>query len=136
MNAKFLQISNVVRRGTRMVPKLQRLLMVVVSVGTVALVAPAAAHDTNRKWVDGQGYGQIVENHTLLEACDRRSDNWVVTTYATSNENKDYEITDNNGNKPGCGLKHVDPGEFVINARVQARSLDDPYVTPPVSIDP
>ena len=67
MNAKFPQINNVVRRGTQMVPKLQR----------------------------------------------------------PSNVNKEYHYPDGNGSRDGCGVGRLDPGEFVINARICTAGPDN-----------
>lgn len=126
MNAKFPQINNVVRRGTQMVPKLQRLLMgIVVSVGTVALVATAAAHDVRTSAYQGRGYGRIKENHTFLMACDVSADGWGVGIYAQSNVNKEYHVPDGNGSRDGCGEGRLDPGEFVINARICTAGPDN-----------
>jgi hypothetical protein len=98
---------------------------VVVSVGTVALVATAAAHDVRQNAYEQRGYGRIKENHTMLMACDTDEDGWGIGVYAQSNVNKEYHVPDSNGSQKGCGVIYLYPGEFVINARICAGDPDN-----------
>lgn len=100
MNAKFLQINKVDQQGIQTEPKLHQLVMgVVVTVSTVIAAIPSAlAHDTTTVYPQccgaRQGQGGVYSNHTVIQACDTKRDNWGIKTQALTRSGYIVEVYD------------------------------------------
>jgi hypothetical protein len=127
MNARFLKANKIVQRGTQMKHTLQRLVMgVVVTVSTVAPVAPASAHDTPLALLSGRGNGKIWNNHTSLDACDTEADNLRVESHYTTNTGATGYVRDANGSRDGCGVGGTTGGQWIVKYHVCAISRTGP----------
>lgn len=77
--------------------------------------SPALAHDVRYDGPYGCGtlelqtcgYGQVRDNHEIVDACDiRRDGNGFAVVYRLRNGQKGV-VNDGNGSKEGCGIQRV-----------------------------
>jgi hypothetical protein len=63
---------------------------------------PASAHEPT-VFIDSAGFGQIVNNHHDVVACDTAADDLGVRTRYVANGVTSH-VRDLNGSQPGCGV--------------------------------
>jgi hypothetical protein len=96
------------------VRKLFRLGAAAFGTGVLCLgvALPAQAHDL-RLYLDecnvGQrcGYGQVRDNHEIIDACDTRSDGLGLSTRYRLLDGTEGSVGDGNGAAAGCGVRRV-----------------------------
>ena len=92
--------------------------VVVTSAAALALLglsSPASAHDTR---YDGPyacgvtglqscGYGRVIDNHQVVEACDGKADGHGYSTWYQLRNGETGRVGDGNGASSGCGSRRV-----------------------------
>ena len=88
-------------------------LAAVVAAGTVLLAAsPAAAHDA--VIVVSGGYGQLLQQHTTVRACDTRDDQVTIRVDVRTSAGASGSVTDMNGATAGCGQVFLIAGTVTL----------------------
>lgn len=85
------------------------------TLAVVAVATPAFAHDTRYDGpyacgptlVQSCGYGQVRDNHQIVDACDTREDGRGYVVLYTLRNGGTGEVRDGNGAASGCGIKRV-----------------------------
>lgn len=110
------------------------LRMAVVStvvVGAMAtLVTPTLAHD-ERQYASFNcgfpplscGFGQVRDNHQIIDACDTRADGRVIVVDYVLRNGRSGSVRDPNGSRSGCGIQRVGATSAVSQFRVCDNSL-------------
>ena len=97
---------------------------------SVGAAFPAHAHDI-RVWLDACGplshsscgYGQVRDNHEIVDACDTRADGLGVSTRYRLLSGAEGSVGDGNGSASGCGVRRV--GTYGSNPVVAIRVCVD-----------
>lgn len=71
----------------------------------VPWTSPAFAHDV--RYPGNDGYGQVRDNHEIVDACDTRENGQGFSVQYMLRSGAYGKVGDGNGSKPGCGIQRV-----------------------------